>query len=114
MHLIEGVVVTQGDIELTANKATVKFSEDTQDVEQVSAIGNVKILKESKPPEDKITGEAQEAVFFPERQVVILKKKAKITKGNDTLKGDLINYNIASGNIKVESVSGVLLPENSE
>jgi len=113
IKLIKDVVVTQGNLRLDSDKATV-YLDEQDEVKKVVATGRVKVVKEAEEKKDKISARGQEAIFYNETQMIVLKGRATLWRGGDVIKGKQISYNLVSGMITVDSVEGVVKPEEKK
>lgn len=99
--IFEGnAVVTQGILNLQADKITVHFEEGAQNIKSVTANGKVKFTNGLE------TAEAQNAKFDVPSQVITFSQNVILRQGQTILTGNTLTYNITtsrskmSGNVK--------------
>lgn len=109
VDLIENVVVTQGNLRMTAKKARIFFNDDDE-VNRVEADGDVKVNKAAVQPKDRISARGNKAIFYNAQRKVILTGRAALWRGSDVVRGKQISYNLDSGWITVDNVEGVVQP----
>lgn len=108
--LEEDVVVTQDDIRLEADKATIYFEQGGKDVKEVHAIGSVKFLRTDPETGDPIRAEGKEAFFSNAKRNVVLKGEPVLHRGSDVVRGKAIYYDLKNGWVKADRVEGVVQP----
>ncbi len=109
IELRKDVVVTQGDVKLTADSANVYFDQN-KEVNKILASGNVKVARDAALPKDRMTARGNEAIFFNSERKVVLKGKASLIRGGDIVRGKQISYDLNTGWITVDNVEGVVQP----
>lgn len=114
LELNQDVQVVQGDLELTSNHAKIFRDEVLKQVSKVVVTGNVKIVKSSLDPLEKVVGTGNEAIFLNSERKVTLKGNAKLVRGPDILRGKQITYELDSGWISVDNVEGVMQPNEKD
>jgi lipopolysaccharide transport protein LptA len=110
LMLEEDVVVTQDDIHLDADKATIFFEKGGNEVTEVHAVGNVKFSRKDPDTGEPIKAEGQEAVFDNAKRTVVMKGKPVLYRGTDVVRGKAIHYDLTNGWIKADRVEGVVQP----
>lgn len=110
VDLKEDVVVTQGDVRMTAQTAQVLFGK-TDEVSKVNAKGDVKVIKSSELPHEKMSARGNEAVFDNELRTVTLIGRAAMWRGSDVVRAEKITYFIDSGDFRVDQTKGVVQPQ---
>lgn len=98
------VVMTQGTLEIKADYAKFIMVDDELDY----VIANGKLLKiKYLPEEDKpwIFGEGEILEYFPKKNLLILKSKAKIEQGTDIVEASRLEYNTVEQKVKALSAS---------
>jgi lipopolysaccharide export system protein LptA len=81
------VVAVDPDVKIAADKVTMAFGED-QEIKLVTCSGNVRIWYQDK------TASARQAVYQAKKGEVELLGEAKLARGNDTVQGDRILFNM--------------------
>lgn len=105
-----GVVVTQGEMKLTAGEILVEYvrlADGTTgtDVDKITALGGVMVVT----PDE--AAEAQTAVFTPSRNEVVMTGDVLLTQGGNTLAGQKLTIDLVTGVGQVEGrVRTVLQP----
>lgn len=112
--LEENVVVTQADMKIEADKATLHFDQATNEVIDCVAVGNVKFFRKDPETGNPVTAEGREAVFNNRDRNVILKGDPKLVRGGDVVRGRQILYDLTSGWVKADRVEGVVQPSKQE
>jgi len=108
--LEEDVVVTQDDIRLEADKATIFFESKSRDVKEVHAIGSVKFSRIDPDTKQPIRAESHEAVFSNAKRMVTMKGEPVLYRGDDVVRGKVIYYDLNNGWVKADRVEGVVQP----
>jgi lipopolysaccharide export system protein LptA len=106
--LEEDVVVTQDDLRISADKATLIVEKLTNEVREVRAVGNVKFFRIDPETNQPVTADSKEASFDNSTRVVILRGDPKLIRGSDTVKGKQISYDLVTGWVKATRVEGVV------
>ena len=114
LELLDHVKVNQGDFDLTSDTAKVFFDTKTDDVKKVIAKGQVKMNKIDFKTGEPIKASSKMIVFDAIQQTVELIGKAELVKGEDTIRGHTIIYNLNTGWIKAEKVKGVVTSNDKE
>lgn len=112
--LEENVVVTQADMRIEADKATIHFDQATNEVIDCVAVGNVKFFRRDPETGGPVTAEGREAVFNNRERTVTLKGDPKLVRGGDVVRGRQIIYDLTSGWVKADRVEGVVQPSKQE
>lgn len=97
------VVMVQGTLEIQADHA--KFTMVNDELDKV--IANGKLIKIKYLPEkDKpwVFGEGEILEYFPKKNLLVLKKNAKLTQDTDIVEANVIEYDTL--NKKVKALSG--------
>ena len=110
IKLLEKVIVTQGDMRLEADRATVHFDKKTEEVSKVVATGNVKLLRTDPETRQKVRAESNEVLFDNLERKLTLKGNAKLWRGGDLVRGKQIVYELDTGWIKADRVEGIVQP----
>ncbi|NBV54652.1 MAG: lipopolysaccharide transport periplasmic protein LptA [Proteobacteria bacterium] len=97
------VVVTQGNLTLTAPQLTVSYQSQSGDVDTIRTTGLTTITR-SGATSEKATG--TQAIYTPASQLLVLTGQVMLQRGPSQLSGDKLVYNIATGNAKVTNSSG--------
>ena len=108
--LEEDAVVTQDDIRLEADKATIFFESKSHDVKEVRAIGSVKFSRIDPDTRQPIRAEGREAVFSNAKRMVTMKGEPVLQRGDDVVRGKVIYYDLNNGWVKADRVEGVVQP----
>lgn len=97
------VIMVQGTLEIKADHA--KFSMVDDELEKVIATGNLIKIK-YLPEKDKpwIFGEGEVLEYFPKKNLLVLKKRAKLVQDTDIVEANVIEYDTL--NKKVKALSG--------
>ena len=108
---LEGKVwLKQGDLNLSADKATVYFYTHSESVEKVVVKGNTTITKIDEKTAKKISAKSHEAIFFIKKKELLLEGEAILTRGREIVAGDKIKYQIESGEVSGVGIRGVADP----
>jgi lipopolysaccharide transport protein LptA len=108
--LEEDVVVTQDDVRLEADKATIFFEKGSNDVSEVHAVGAVKFSRTDPDTGQPIRAEGKEAVFNNSKRNVVMKGQPVLYRGEDVVRGKVIYYDLTNGWVKADRVEGVVQP----
>ena len=108
--LEEDVVVTQDDIRLEADKATIYFEQGGKDVKEVHAVGAVKFSRVDPETGQPIRAEGKEAIFNNAKRNVVMKGDPVLKRGDDVVRGKVIHYDLTNGWVKADRVEGVVQP----
>lgn len=96
------VVITQGDLRLTAERTTVAYTDDgALRIQRIDATGGVTVTRGS----ERAQGAA--AVYDFNRRVIILSGGVALRRGGDTLNGGRLTIDLDSG---LASVDGSAAP----
>ena len=110
VELQKNVVVSQGEVTITADYSKLFFSEKEQVVEKIYAKGHVSFHQENKEKLLKTSGYSDEAVYTLRDQVLVLKENVKLIRGNDTVDANYLRYDLANGRVHAEGAVGVIKP----
>lgn len=110
IQLMEEVIVTQDDLRMESDKATVHFTQGSNEVQRVVASGNVKMFKTDPDTGKKIRAEANEVLFQNIERKLILKGNARLWRGEDLVRGKQITYEMNTGWVRADRVEGVVQP----
>lgn len=93
------VVSTQGSMKVTSDELVV-YTKDGE-VTKLIWTGNPVHLKQT-PAEGKedVTGESQQAEYYPDQSLLVLIKKATVWQGDLTYSSELIKYDITNSMVK--------------
>ena len=108
------VLVTQDDLKITAEKATIKVNPATNEVIEVIAVGNVHFSRRDPETGQPVTSDSKEAVFNNSNRTVVLKGDPKLMRGTDVVKGKQIIYDLNTGWVKATRVEGVVQPTKKQ
>lgn len=114
IFLQDDVIISQGDMRMESNQATIYFHPKSNEVREIKASGKVKFFKKNSETGQTIKADAREAVFFNSEQKVQLRGEPKIWRGDDLMTGKQISYDLKSGWIKADRVEGVVQPTQVE
>jgi lipopolysaccharide transport protein LptA len=112
--LEEDVVVTQDDIRLEADKATIFFEQSGKDVKEVHAVGSVRFSRTDPETGDPIRAQGREAIFSNAKRNVTMKGEPILTRGDDVVRGKVIYYDLKNGWVKADRVEGVVQPSTKK
>ncbi len=110
VELHKNVIVTQDDFRLESDEAKIYLDEESNEVKRVLAEKEVKITKRDETSGKFIKAFGDSAEFDNRTQLITLRGKARVIKGEDVLTGTVIFYNLETGWIKVDKVKGVVNP----
>lgn len=112
--LDKNVVVTQDDLKIMADKATMTMEKATNEVVEVVAVGNVRFYRKDPDLKQMVTATSKEAVFHNAKRTVVLKGDPKMVRGTDVVRGKQIIYDLNTGWVKATRVEGVVQPAKTE
>ncbi|ANU06918.1 LptA/OstA family protein [Paraurantiacibacter namhicola] len=93
-----GVVITQGDLRLTASRMTVAYTDTNGlQIQRIDAVGGVTVTRGN----ERASGNA--AVYDFNRRVIVLSGGVALRRGGDTLNGGRLVIDLKSG---LSSVDG--------
>lgn len=107
-ELVKEVKVKQGDLDLFADAARVTLEENSDEIAQIVADGNVKVTKVDPQTGAMMRGVAETAIYYRLANRIEFKGQAKITRGSEILEGDSISYNLLTGDFEIMRPKGVL------
>jgi lipopolysaccharide transport protein LptA len=110
LMLEEDVVVTQDDIRLEADKATIFFEPKSRDVREVHAVGSVRFSRVDPDTGQPIRAEGREAIFSNSKRLITMKGEPVLHRGEDVVRGKVIYYDLKNGWVKADRVEGVVQP----
>lgn len=110
LMLEEDVVVTQDDIRLEADKATIFFEPKSRDVREVHAVGSVRFSRTDPDTGQPIRAEGREAIFSNAKRLITMKGEPILHRGEDVVRGKIIYYDLKNGWVKADRVEGVVQP----
>lgn len=110
LSLEEDVVVTQDDVRIEADKATIFFERATNEVKEVHAVGSVRFQRFDPETGQPIRAEGKEAIFDNAKRMVTMKGEPILYRGEDVVRGKVIYYNLTTGWVKADRVEGVMQP----
>ncbi len=114
VELMEEVVITQGDLKLTSDHATIYYDLKTETVTKVFANGNVHILSDPGSVEERIKAHSEEAEFDNQERNIYLRRNARLDKGENEFSGDEITYELDTGWVRADRVRGRFKPESEK
>ncbi len=95
------VVITQGDLRLTAGRTTVAYSDSgTLAIQRIDATGGVVVTRGSE------RAEGSAGVYDFNRRVIVLAGGVQLRRGGDTLNGGRLTIDLNSGLSSVDGRSG--------
>lgn len=112
--LRRNVRINQGDLEITCDEATVFFDASLDELERVVAKGSVKLKKLDEVTGKKIRAFSDKLVYLPKNSLVTLSGRVSVTRGDDVLKGRVIEYDMNSGWITGKKVDGLVQPNGEK
>ncbi|MFK7873138.1 MAG: lipopolysaccharide transport periplasmic protein LptA [Oligoflexales bacterium] len=107
LELKTAVTVTQGSLKVTSDNAKIHFTEQ-EEMERVEALGHVKIHTIDPESGKKVRAHSDELTYHEQDRIITLSGHAKLWRGDDMLQGQVIQYNLDTGWIKVQKVKGQL------
>jgi len=110
LMLEEDVVVTQDDIRLEADKATIFFEPKSREVREVHAVGSVRFSRVDPDTGQPIKAEGREAIFSNSKRLITMKGEPVMYRGDDVVRGKVIYYDLKNGWVKADRVEGVVQP----
>jgi lipopolysaccharide export system protein LptA len=105
-----GVIVTQGDLRLTAPEILVEYTRNPDgslgsDVARITASGGVLMVTATE------AAEAQTATYVPSRSEIVMDGDVLLTQGGNTLAGQRLIVDLVTGTGRVEGrVRSILQP----
>lgn len=101
-----GVTVTQGDTVLTAPVAVVTYGPNGKgNVKEIVTQGRTHIRRSGTNGAE--TADADTATYVPQSRVLTLTGNVELVQGTNTLRGERLIYDVASGKIRLGGGSGV-------
>ncbi|PSV20961.1 lipopolysaccharide transport periplasmic protein LptA [Photobacterium leiognathi subsp. mandapamensis] len=110
------VDITQGGVQIKADKAVIKLDSKTKDLKSVEVYGKPAYFHRVMEGGKVVDGESLYGIYTPSNNMMVLKDKAKITQDGSTIKAAQISYNLETQVMKAKGskksqVNTVLLPE---
>ena len=90
------VVAKQKDMTINSDELQVHYDESGKDIEEVIAIGNVRIVQGDK------TATAQRAVYYKIEEKVVLTGNARLNEASNFVEGESITVYVKTGRSIVE------------
>ncbi|NSX53352.1 lipopolysaccharide transport periplasmic protein LptA [Sulfitobacter sp. 1151] len=90
------VLISQGEMRLSAAKVVVVYTEETSDIQSMKASGGVTLLN---GPE---AAEAAEADYTIESGMIIMRGNVLVTQGANTVSADRMTVNLTTGMAQME------------
>lgn len=111
------VDITQGGVQIKADKAVIKLDSKTKELKSVEVYGKPAYFHRVMEDGKVVDGESLYGIYTPTNNMMVLKDKAKITQNGSTIQAAEISYDLASQVMKAKGsksrqVNTVLLPEN--
>jgi lipopolysaccharide export system protein LptA len=99
------VVITQGDLRLTAGRTTVAYTDtDTLRIQRIDATGGVTVTRGG----ERAQGAA--GVYDFNRRVIVLSGGVALRRGTDTLNGGRLTIDLDTGLASVDGSGGAAAP----
>lgn len=114
VQMEKNVIITQEDLRLQSNEATVHLAENKSEsngVKSAELVGKVSISRNSKDPAERMNARSDRANFDNNAQTVVLEGNARLWREGNLIKGEKITYEITTGMIKVDRAQGVVQPD---
>lgn len=108
------VVLTQGDTTITSDYAELTFSPESNQPKKAIAKGRVKVNKKPSQNVPPIQAVGEEMEYFVAEEKAILKGSPKIWRGEELVEGKVMEVMMATGEIKVSGVRGVVSPKKNQ
>jgi lipopolysaccharide transport protein LptA len=108
VELSESVQLTQANLKMNSDYAKVFFDKESNEVSKAEILGNVHIEKESQFENERITADADRALFSNLERKITLQGNASLLKDGALLKGKKIIYDLTTGWITFEGAEGVM------
>ncbi|WP_318440011.1 lipopolysaccharide transport periplasmic protein LptA [Photobacterium leiognathi] len=114
--LIGKVDITQGGVQIKADKAVIKLDSKTKELKSAEVYGKPVYFHRVMEDGKVVDGESLYGIYTPSNNMMVLKDKAKITQDGSAIKAAQISYNLATQVMKAKGskknqVNTVLLPE---
>lgn len=90
------VIVTQGDMRLTAGQIEVIYAEGTTGIERLEATGGVTLVS----PQD--AAESREAIYTIDSGMVVMTGAVLLTQGDAAISGERLTVNLKDGTGKMD------------
>ena len=114
VQLKQNVKITQGDLEITCNEASIFFGKAKDEIEKVIASGKVKMKKIDEATSSRISASSRRMIYEHKKGVVTMKGNVTILRGSDVIKGKVLVYDINTGWISGKEVDGMLQPKSED
>ena len=114
VELIDEVLVSQGSLNVTADYAKVFFDNEESEVDKVVAEGNVKMSKVDEGSGERIKAFGDRVYFLNGERKVILEGNARLWRGGNLIQGKKIVYEMETGWVHADRVSGEVRPGEVE
>ncbi|WP_126173431.1 LptA/OstA family protein [Altericroceibacterium xinjiangense] len=103
LTLTGGVVITQGDLRLTAQRMVVAYTDTGGlQIQRIDAVGGVVVTRGDE------TAQGAAAVYDFERRVIVMSGGVRLRRGTDTLNGGRLTINLGTGRSTVDGQSAVV------
>lgn len=108
IELTADVVIIQGGLKLTSQKAFIYFL-PSREVDRIEMLGEVKAVKVADAASDtRMSASSDKAFFYNRSQTVVLQGRASLNRIQDEVRGEIITYELNTGWITVKKVEGVV------
>lgn len=93
----DDVIATQGAWEIQADYMQILL--DDGEVSEIEGRHNVEVFHRPEEQEDWLDAESEQIFYYPDRELIVLVKDAKVTRNGDTVTADRINYHLDTDQI---------------
>lgn len=106
----KNVLVTRGNLEIRSNSAKIYYDRENKAVIRVLATGRVRLLKNHSESSEIVKARGEVVEYLAKEEKITLKGGAEIDRGDDRIRGSVIDYYVKTGKIKASGVEGVVTP----
>lgn len=111
--LTGNVIVNQGSLNIKADKIVLVYQGESLDT--ATAYGNpVRFKQMPEGQTEMVHGEGKKLKMQPQKDLITLINKAKITQGNNTITGKTIVYNMKTSKMTVKGQSSTRQAKDSK
>lgn len=114
LDLVKDVEIKQGPLTLLSDSARIILipeGKGKKAVDSITITGNVRVQRYAKESKDRVTARGDKAVFKNNKRTVTLIGNAVVVKGDQTVRGNKVEYDLRTGQIAITGAKGTLQPE---
>lgn len=111
-ELVGNVKINHGDLFMQSRKAQMIFDQEGKELQRVIATGDVVLEKKALNPAEAVYASGEKIEYDRPSEMIYLTEKAFLKQGADVVRGDVIQYNLATGIVTAQQVQGKVSPNS--